>query len=152
FLLHNWNKIRLQYCEDATVQAAGDWIIHAPTEEWTRWGNPPEARERFGWPERDDPERPYRYDEKPVVCVPWPAIQELCMRHATAAVLYRLPTEAEWEKAARGGLIGGRYSWGSDPPTPDRCDFNRFERFAIQPPRRFPPNGYGLYGMCGGVW
>ena len=62
------------------------------------------------------------------------------------------PTEAEWEVAARGGLADARYAWGDEPPTIDRCDFNRFEQFSVIPPRPLPPNGYGLYGMCGGVW
>jgi formylglycine-generating enzyme required for sulfatase activity len=67
-------------------------------------------------------------------------------------VRFALPTEAQWEKAARGGLIGCRYAWGNDPPTAERCDFGRLEPFAIKPTRSLPPNGYGLYAMCGSVW
>lgn len=152
FLLYNVNKIRLQYCEDATLRAAHDWHTHAPEQQWTRQGQPVSSKELFGEPEREDPQRPYTYDEKPIVGVSWHAVQELCTRISTAQITYRLPTEPEWEKAARGGLIDARYPWGTAPPSPDRCDFNRFEQFAIQPMRRFPPNGYGLYAMSGGVW
>lgn len=67
------------------------------------------------------------------------------------AALYRLPLEAEWEKAARGGLIACRWSWGDEAPTRERCDFDRFGAFHLVDPRAFPPNGLGLYGMCGGV-
>jgi formylglycine-generating enzyme required for sulfatase activity len=75
-----------------------------------------------------------------------------------------LPTEAEWEFAARGGLSGAEYAWG-DELTPDgRAMANTwqgefpwenhledgFER--TSPVTAFPPNGYGLYDMIGNVW
>jgi len=104
------------------------------TPQW--WGNP-----AFGAP------------EQPVVGVTW---LEACAyaRWLTKAAggSWRLPTEAEWERAARGGLIGKRYSWGDEPPNEARCDFGHFGTFVIRPPRELPPNGYGLFGMCGGVW
>jgi formylglycine-generating enzyme required for sulfatase activity len=96
------------------------------------------------------------YDQKPMISVAWQDAEDLCSRLSAArsgdGVHYGLPTEAEWEKAARGGLAGNRYAWGDEEPTPERCDFDRFGDFSIRAPRELPPNGYGLHGMSGTVW
>ncbi len=142
FYLAQENKIRLQYCEDETLRAR-DWHSHLPGEE---------GKDFFGKALRADPLSPWTYERKPMISVSWQVAEALCNRLSNAEVLYRLPTEAEWEKAARGGLINCTYPWGNDPPTPERCDFNRFDELSILPMRQFPPNGYGLYAMSGGVW
>jgi sulfatase modifying factor 1 len=92
------------------------------------------------------------YEKKPMVAVAWQDVEEVASQLSTNSVGYSLPTEAQWEKAGRGGLIGASYAWGDAPPDQRFCDFNRFREYQIQPMRSFPPNGYGLYAMCGGVW
>lgn len=76
----------------------------------------------------------------------------------------QLPTEAEWEFAARGGLVQKRYVWGDEltPNGTHMCniwqgDFPRIntrdDGFAgTAPVDAFPPNNFGLYGMAGNVW
>jgi len=152
FMLHQANKIRLQYCEDRTMRAR-DWHAHDPEQIWTSSDgtNPRTARELFGPVDRDEDSRPWAYSEKPMVAVSWQEVDELCRRISCERVTYRLPTEAEWEKAARGGLIGAAYPWGIGHPEATFCDFNRFDQFSIQPSRRFSPNGYGLHAMSGGI-
>lgn len=98
-------------------------------------------------------------DDHPVVHVAW--------RDAAAYARWAgkdLPTEAEWEFAARGGLEDAEYAWGDELAPEGRILANYWQGlfpFANQcldgwertsPIRSFPPNGYGLFDMIGNIW
>jgi formylglycine-generating enzyme required for sulfatase activity len=84
------------------------------------------------------------YENHPVVKVSWYGAR------AYARWLgKRLPTEAEWEKAARGGLVGQKYVYG-DTISPYQANVAGFQ--ATTPVGSYPPNGFGLYDMVASVW
>ena len=62
----------------------------------------------------------------------------------------RLPTQAEWEKAGRGGLVGQKYPWGNSIDS-SKANYSR-NVGDTTPVGSYPPNGYNLYDITGNVW
>jgi len=84
--------------------------------------------------------------DQPVVGVSWFAAIAFCewlsaVRHET----YRLPTEAEWEKACRGGVEGAEYAWGDE--SPQLIEYLSSEWNGPRPVGAWRSNGYGLFNM-----
>jgi formylglycine-generating enzyme len=93
--------------------------------------------------------------EQPVVGVSWYEAVRYCeWLSVSRGAKFRLPTEAEWERAARGGREGALYLWGDAPP---QASADYAERCAghwstgPEPVGRGEPNAYGIYNLCDNV-
>jgi formylglycine-generating enzyme len=101
----------------------------------------------------------FNHPQQPVVGVSWHDATRYCEWLSSIAAdatgtRFRLPTEAEWERAARGGIEGVLYPWGDAPPQslPDyaaRCA--KSWRTGPEQVGLADPNPYGLYNMCDNV-
>jgi sulfatase modifying factor 1 len=128
-----------------------------PLDDWTRW---------WDWVPGAD----WRHPEGPGTTLHGKELHPVLhvgLEDATAYAEWaaaRLPTEAEWEHAARGGLDGATYAWGEEFMPRGRVMANSWHgRFPYEnlsphgylrtsPVKKFPPNGYGLYDVTGNVW
>jgi len=130
-----------------------DYQVAAPTPWW--WAVPGAT---WKTPEGENSNIDDRMDH-PVVHVSWNDAIAYCQWSNK-----RLPTEAEWEYAARGGLIQKKFPWGDElmPNGEHRCniwqgtfpEFNTLEDgfLGTAPAISFTPNNYGLYNTSGNVW
>jgi len=161
----DWNELKKQLAPgtpkppDETLQP-GTLVFTPPARpvdlrdysQWWRWTVGANWRHPEGPASSIDGK-----DEYPVVQVAFEDARAYCEWAGK-----RLPTEAEWEFAARGGLQEKVNVWGDEPVRPQRCniwqghfpDQNTAEDgFAgAAPVKSFPPNGYGLFDMAGNVW
>lgn len=148
---YGWSFVLENFLNDENERYAMDAVPSAPW--WV-------AVEGACWLHPEGPESSIsdRLDH-PVVHVSWNDAVAYCEWAGK-----RLPTEAEWERAARGGLEGKRFPWG-DELTPDgqhrcniwqgdfpRCNTGEDGYLATAPVDEFEPNGHGLYNTAGNVW
>lgn len=145
-----WSFVFYQHVSKAVSETQGvvatEWWRRVDGAHW-RLVNGPESETEY-------------HSDHPVVHVSWNDA-----RAYAAWAGGRLPTEAEWEHAARGGLGDVRFPWGDQEP--DDTDFQPCNIWqgnfpntntckdgyaATAPARSFAPNGYGLYNMAGNVW
>ena len=175
-------KLRYSYSWFDKIQAAKnkktrqDYIIHEDvgvypdTAVWLKdfsysYNDP--IHDNYFWHEA--------YEEYPVVGVSWYQARAFCnwktkkkndylrsKKHPSRVLNFRLPTEAEWEYAARGGIEYGTYPWGGPYTTTDQgCFLANFKPvrgdYALDgalytvEAYSYSPNGYGLYNMAGNV-
>jgi formylglycine-generating enzyme required for sulfatase activity len=91
------------------------------------------------------------HPQQPVVSVSWFEAVKYCeWLTATSSRRFRLPTEAEWEGAARGGMEGKLFPWGDDPAQ-SRPDYERRWKTGPEPVGTQQPSGYGLYDISENV-
>ena len=106
----------------------------------TAHGNPP------FWNDQN-----FKHPQQPVTGVSWFDAERYCQwLAAQTGRAYRLPTEAEWERAARGNLEQSHFPWGNDPPQ-SLPDYATRWQTGPEAVARYAPNAFGLYDICDNV-
>jgi sulfatase modifying factor 1 len=163
----NWEELKKQLPAGTpkppdSVLVASSLIFSPPksinglhdASQWWAW------KQGADWQHPDGPKSNIKGKEDyPVVHISWDDAQAYCKWAGK-----RLPTEAEWEYASRGGLKNAKYPWGNELIEKGRAKANTWQgNFPVQntnwdgfnqlaPVKEFKPNGYGLYDMAGNVW
>ncbi len=94
-----------------------------------------------------DGDVPAVQERLPVTFITWQAAASYCEWAGK-----RLPSEAEWEYAARGGHAGDAFPWGADLPDPSRANWSASGHGRPVAVGSYAPNPFGLYDMAGNVW
>lgn len=122
-----------------------NWWVYVPGASWRHPRGPASSIKKLM--------------DHPVVHVAWEDVEAYA-----AWAGKQLPTEAEWEFAARGGLDAAEFAWGAELTPQGRHMANTWQGnfpavneardgyLRTSPVKAFPPNGYGLYDMIGNVW
>ncbi|MGB8579578.1 MAG: SUMF1/EgtB/PvdO family nonheme iron enzyme [Candidatus Sulfotelmatobacter sp.] len=100
-------------------------------------------------PSWNDPN--FKHPQQPVTSVSWFEADHYCQwLSSQTARSYRLPAEAEWERAARGDLEQKDFPWGNQPPEALPNYATRWQT-GPEPVARYAPNSFGLYNICDNV-
>jgi formylglycine-generating enzyme required for sulfatase activity len=143
------HKVRLQsfFIDKYLVTNSQFWEFTKKHPEWKPGKIPPEFDNGNYLKHWENGSFPEGRANHPVVNVNWYAASAYCRSQGK-----RLPAEAEWEYASRGGLTAPLFPWGDEPPDPERANYSAAKLHTTSPVGSHPPNGYGIYDMAGNVW